>query len=64
MKPSKGKYINKILTIHAEWLEEIGYYEQAKECFKQAKECSKQNDSRQINGRNKNETTKLHASSD
>ena len=51
---------NNILTIHAEWLKNNGYYKQADECFKQA---AKYADERQVNGRKKYEATNLHASS-
>ena len=34
----KELFVNKILSIHAAWLFENGYYEEYKDCLKQAKE--------------------------
>ena len=42
--------VNKILSIHAAWLFENGYYEECKDCLKQAKEYSQDKDLRQTNG--------------
>ena len=44
------KMKNKILSIHAAWLFENGYYDECKDCLKQAKEYSQDKDLRQING--------------
>ena len=42
--------VNKILSIHAAWLFENGYYEECKDCLKQAKEYSQDKDLRQTYG--------------
>ena len=42
--------VNKILSIHAAWLFENGYYDECKDCLKQAKEYSQNKDLRQTNG--------------
>ena len=44
------KMKNKILSIHAAWLFENGYYDECKDCLKQAKEYSQDKDLRQTNG--------------
>ena len=44
------KIKNKILSIHAAWLFENGYYEECEDCLKQAKEYSQDKDLRQTNG--------------
>ena len=46
----KELFVNKILSIHAAWLFENGYYEEYEDCLKQAKEYSKDKDLRQTNG--------------
>ena len=46
----KELFVNKILSIHAAWLFENGYYEECKDCLKQAKEYSQDKDLRQTNG--------------
>ena len=50
MKPTGGKHINKILHIHADWLESDGQYGKARECRKQANNCKQNQDPRQIEG--------------
>ena len=43
--------INKILHIHADWLEDNGYFLKAKECLKQARHYARQSsDERQLEG--------------
>ena len=43
--------INKILHIHADWLEDNNYFLKAKECLKQARHYAKQSsDERQLEG--------------
>ena len=46
----KELFVNKILSIHAAWLIENGYYEEYEDCLKQAKEYSQDKDLRQTNG--------------
>ena len=46
----KVLFVNKILSIHAAWLFENGYYEEYEDCLKQAKEYSQDKDLRQTNG--------------
>ena len=46
----KELFVNKILSIHAAWLFENGYYEECEDCLKQAKEYSQDKDLRQTNG--------------
>jgi|TARA_R100001594_G_scaffold66_1_gene311 hypothetical protein len=46
----KELFVNKILSIHAAWLFENGYYEEYEDCLKQAKEYSQDKDLRQTNG--------------
>ena len=41
---------NKILSIHAAWLFENGYYAECEDCLKQATEYSQNKDLRQTNG--------------
>ena len=44
------KMRNKILSIHAAWLFENGYYDECEDCLKQATEYSQNKDLRQTNG--------------
>ncbi len=44
------KMKNKILSIHAGWLFENGYYDECIECLSQATEYSQDTDLRQTNG--------------
>tara|TARA_R100001224_G_scaffold16650_1_gene8268 strand:- start:320 stop:478 length:159 start_codon:yes stop_codon:yes gene_type:complete len=47
---------NEILAIHAEWLRDNGYFEEAKECQQHAENYSPSEDVRQIRwGKKKNE---------
>ena len=46
----KELFVNKILSIHAAWLFDNGYYEEYEDCLKQAKEYSQDKDLRQTNG--------------
>ena len=45
---------NCILQIHAKWLKDNGYFEEAKECSLQAKNYDQSRDARQIKSRQKN----------
>ena len=46
----KVLFVNKILSIHAAWLFENGYYDECEDCLKQATEYSQNKDLRQTNG--------------
>lgn len=50
LKPTGGKHINKILHIHADWLENDGQHVKARECRIQADNCRQNQDPRQIEG--------------
>ena len=50
---TKGK--NWILEIHAKWLKDNGYFEEAKDCAWQAKHYNPFEDVRQIRSRQRNE---------